>query len=112
VYNKAHTDYAETEAYFAGQADSLLAIARQNPNDFQQNYINKAVEVEGVVNQVGSTRFTLGSGVICTLDSTYLKYMPAMADTVLVKGRVVGTDEDILTAEVLCTLDQCIIIDP
>ncbi len=111
VYNKAHTDYATEESHYVGHADSLHQIASDNQVEFHQEFINKAVEIEGVVKEVGLTRFTLGSGMICALDSAYIQYMPKVGDTVMIKGRVVGTDEDILTADILCNLDQCIFIN-
>jgi hypothetical protein len=111
VYNKEHKDYAKADSHYVGHADSLHQMASENQDKFQQEFINKAVEIEGVVKEVGLTRFTLGSGMICTLDSAYIEYMPKVGDTVMVKGRVVGTDEDILTADILCNLDQCIFIN-
>lgn len=111
VYNKAHTDYQEEKAHFVGQADSLHLIAVEDQEKFHQDYVNKAVEIKGIVKEVGQSRFTLGNGMICTLDTAYLEFMPEVGDTVMVKGRVVGTDEDILTADILCNLDQCVFIN-
>ena len=112
VYNKAHVDYVEENAHYVGHADSLHEKAVADQAKFHQEYVNKAVEIEGVVKEVGITRFTLGNGMICALDTAFLEFMPKVGDTVMVKGRVVGTDEDILTAEILCTLDQCVFVSP
>ncbi len=110
VYNKPHVDYQETDAAYVGHADSLHAEAVQNPTDFTENYVNEAVEIEGTVVEVGTSAFRLGNGMICTIDTNYREFLPTVGEVVTVKGRVVGTDEDILTAEIICNLDRCVVV--
>ena len=110
VYNKAHVDYQASDALFIGQAEVLHDQAVADAAVFKETYVNQAVEVEGKVSEVGSSSFTLKPGLICTLDTNYLEDLPNTGDLVNVKGRVVGTDEDILTSEIICILDQCVIL--
>lgn len=112
VYNKAHVDYTEAEAAFTGNADALLTEILADESLFQEKYVNQAVEVSGVVSEVGSSSFKLGSGFICTVDETKVLEMPESGSSATVKGRIVGLDEDILTGEKLCTLDQCTLVAP
>lgn len=109
VYNKAHTNYQQATAVFVGQADELLAKTSQS--NFLETYLNQAVEVSGSVTEQGSTGFTLGSGLICTLDSSQVRALPNLGDVVTIKGRLVGVDEDILTGETICNLDQCVLLE-
>lgn len=110
VYNKAHTNFQEEESAFIGLADELRSKALDDENTFKTAFLNKAVEIKGVVTESGSNTFTLGSGIICTLDPSIDQKTPEMGAEVKVKGRLVGTDEDLLTMELICNLDQCVII--
>ncbi len=111
VYNKDHVNYQEEAAVFSGEADLLRDQAQQNTASFTEKFLNQAIEVQGTVQETGTTFFTLGSGVICNVDESQLKKMPKIGDEISVKGRLVGTDEDILTGEIICNLDQCVIIN-
>lgn len=110
VYNKAHVNYQESKAVFIGQAEVLHNKAVANSTEFTETYVNQAVEVDGVVSEVGTSSFTLDARLICTLDTNHADDLPNIGQSVTVKGRVVGVDEDILTEETICTLDQCVII--
>ena len=110
VYNKAHVDYQDSDAVFIGYADSLHQEAVEDGSTFVENYVNEAVEVEGTVVEVGHSSFKIGNGMICTVDTAFREYLPEIGDFVTVKGRVVGADEDILTSEIICKLDQCVIL--
>ena len=110
VYNKAHVNYQESDAVFTGQAEALHNKAIANVAEFTQTFVNQAVEVDGLVSEVGTSSFTLDAGLICTLDTNHVDELPTIGQNVTVKGRVVGVDEDILTEETICTLDQCVII--
>ena len=110
VYNKAHTDFQKADAAFMGEANSLLEKALQDNGAFMEAYMNQAVELSGVVGEVGTQSFTLGNGVICTLDPNVEQSLPNSGDQVKLKGRVVGTEDDILTGDLVCNVDQCVII--
>jgi hypothetical protein len=110
VYNKAHKDYQEAESAFVGDANALLSQATENSASFIDTYMNQAVEVEGIVGDVGTQSFTLGSGLICTLDPNVEQELPGSGEIIKLKGRVVGIEDDLLTGDLLCNLDQCVIL--
>jgi len=110
VYNKPHTDFQAEDAAFIGLADELHAKALENENLFNEAFLNEAVEVEGVITEAGTNSFTLSNGIVCTLDPNIEQNIPEFGQDVKVKGRVVGTEDDILTGELICNLDQCVII--
>lgn len=111
VYNKSHTDFQRADSAFVGEANSLLEKAVQDNGAFMEAYMNQAVEVTGEVGEVGTQSFTLGTGMICTLDPNLGQILPSSGAVVKVKGRVVGIDEDILTGDIICNLDNCTFID-
>lgn len=110
VYNKSHVDFQEEDAAFTGQADELHQQAIADAVTFLEKYRNKAVQVEGVVTEAGSQGFTLNNGIICNLEASSTQNVPTVGEKIMVKGRVVGTDEDLITAEIICNLDQCVIV--
>lgn len=110
VYNKSHVNFQEKTAAFSGQADDLHQQAIADAAAFLEKYRNQAVEVEGLVTEAGTQSFTLGSGIICNVDAAKTQNLPSVGENVMVKGRVVGTDEDLITAEIICNLDQCVIV--
>ena len=110
LYNKPHIDYQQSNSVFVGHGNEFLEKARADEAGFSAEFLNKAVELEGIVTEAGSLNFTLDQGLICTLDPTIDQAIPNIGDLVKVKGRMVGKEEDILTMETICNLDQCVII--
>jgi len=111
VYNKAHEDYQKADSAFVGEANALLSQATENSASFSDTYMNQAVEVEGIVGEVGTQSFTLGNGLICTLDPNVEQVFPSSGEIIKLKGRVVGTEDDLLTGDLICNLDQCVILN-
>lgn len=109
VYNKSHTNYQEETAAFVGTAIELNTKARENPTAFMEEYRNQAVEISGVVQESANSSYILETGVSCAVAEGNENDIPTTGENVTVKGRVVGTEEDILTGDVNAKLDQCVV---
>ena len=110
VYNKSHVNYATKDAAFVGAADSLYTIIQADQEAFKKKYINTAIVVEGSVVETNKNNVILNSGLHCHLDSSVINNLPQVNSQLSVKGRVVGISEDILTGDLICNLDQCVIL--
>lgn len=110
VYNKAHVDYSEEKASYTGSSAEFNEILSANQADFSEKYTNTAVILEGRVTESATQSFILDDVFLCTVDSTFAAPLPQLGESLKVKGRVVGIEDDIL-GNVLCRLDQCIRIE-
>ncbi len=111
VYNKSHLNYATEDAAFVGTTDSLYTIIETDQEAFRKKYINTAIVVEGSVLETNKFNVILNLGFHCHLDSSVINTLPQVNSEVSVKGRVVGITEDILTGDLICNLDQCVILE-
>jgi hypothetical protein len=111
VYNKAHVDYSEAKALFNGTAAVLYAEATANNQTFVSTYQNNAVIVAGAISEKGENYFFIEGHIKCTTDSTVDLSNLAVDKLITTKGRVVGVDEDILTGELIISMDKCTLLD-
>lgn len=106
VYNKSHTDYQNVEAVYKGDASGFYTEATSGV--FTEKYLNQAVEVTGDIAQVESeSMLILEPGIICQADSTQSFDGLRKKQSITIKGRAVGTDEDLLTGDLFIRFDNC-----
>jgi DNA replicative helicase MCM subunit Mcm2 (Cdc46/Mcm family) len=97
---KAGRNISTEEATFVIPAVTLAAEYTANPAAADTKYLNKTIEVKGLVTQVSDSVVTLDSAVFCSFDRLPVN---SSNKTISIKGRCIGYDE--LFSEV--KLDQC-----
>lgn len=110
LYNKPHRN-ASGEAYVSIQAAELFNLFETNEAQANENYLDKIIEVHGVVsaasvNQQGTKVLILEStdpmfGVSCTLANTKIDFHPG--DNVRLKGFCKGYLSDVV-------LTDCVVV--
>ncbi len=106
VYNKAHTDYQKASAVYSGDAVTFYADAQGNLEEFNTKYLNKAVEITGTVKNIEGGSYILEPYLNCRLADN-ATFTPNAGDAVQLKGRYVGSDNDLLSDELVIILDNC-----
>lgn len=106
VYNKAHTDYQKASAEFNGSAETFYEEAQGDLETFNTKYLNKAVELRGIVINIDGGVYELEPKINCRLAEN-ATFTPNAGDEVQLKGRYVGSDNDLLTDELVLILDNC-----
>lgn len=100
---KGGRDISSEEASYAFPADSLSGAYAADVAAADTRFLNKTVEVSGVVTEVRDSVMVIDSTIVCSFD-----IKPAagtMGKNLTIKGRCIGFDE--LFGEV--KLDQCTI---
>jgi len=109
VYSKKHHRNVENEAAITVAASQIVKDYQANENSANAKYLNKAVEVKGVVlseqpDVAGNTTLTLKSGdafsnIFCTLKPGIL--LSAADSVVVVKGICSGFLSDVVLKEAI-----------
>jgi anionic cell wall polymer biosynthesis LytR-Cps2A-Psr (LCP) family protein len=102
MYKDARKISEEAPA-FSLSAEKLLAQYSSNPQKSDSLFLNKTLEINGVITQVTDSVATIDSLVFCGFDHKPDKN--SLSKKVTIKGRCIGYDE--LFNEV--KLDQCTI---
>lgn len=92
------------ESEFAVSGAQIFEDFSTNSESASKKYLNKAVEITGIVTTINQNVITLDGKVSCQLQ---VKSNVKLNTNVKVKGRVTGFDD--LVEEV--KLDQCLIVD-
>lgn len=98
---KPARDISSEDASYEVVATQLVAEYEKNPEAADSKYLNRTIEVKGIITGVADSVIMIDSVVVCGFDK-----LPAKKNTgnpVQVKGRCIGYDE--LFGEV--KLDQC-----
>jgi tRNA_anti-like len=105
VLYKEGRNIAQEEAAVALPAAKLVEAYTANQQKADSLYLNKTIEVQGVVTAAQDSVLTVGGTVFCSFDQ--LPDKTSLNKTVTVKGRCIGFDE--LFGEV--KLDQCTLLN-
>jgi len=102
VLYKENRNISQEEAAAALPAKTLIDAYTANQQSADSLYLNKTIEVEGIVTKAEDSVLTVGEHVFCSFDD-----LPkaSLNKKVTIKGRCIGFDE--LFGEV--KLDQCTI---
>jgi len=103
VLYKDNRNISQEEATAALPAKTLVDAYTANQQNADSLYLNKTIEVQGLVTKVEDSVLTVGGQVFCSFD--ILPDKNSLNKNVTVKGRCIGFDE--LFGEV--KLDQCTI---
>ena len=108
-YNYIYQDHRDIENEVAEFSVSSFEIAQLFSKDVksaEQNFLNKTIEVSGLVSEINVSEITLDDKVFCQF-SDGLKIPLDKNSKAKIKGRVIGYDD--LLEQV--KLDQCTIIE-
>lgn len=108
-YNYIYQDHRDIENETAAYTMSAAEIAQLFSDDTvsaEQQFLNKTIEVSGLVSEVLQKELTLENKVFCQFSTTLGKGIEQNSK-VKIKGRVIGYDD--LLEQI--KLDQCSIID-
>jgi hypothetical protein len=106
VYNKSHADFQSMKPSFSGNATELY---EKIDDQFMENFREKAVEVKGALISIEGRSAIMEPGVQIRIHDDAEIPEWEIGDIIAVKCRVVGTEEDILTGEILLLCDQCMV---
>jgi len=108
-YNYVYQDHRNIEKEVATVIISSTVISyefSQNPSKAEKKYINKTIEVFGLITESNLKDITLNNKVFCQFENLIDKSLK-IDSKLKVKGRVIGFDD--LLEQV--KLDQCSIIN-
>lgn len=102
-----HRDIKTETPVFSIPAASLAIEFQENPVTAETKFLNKTIEVTGVVTELSSSDLTLDNTTFCNLSKDSNTESINLNDKIIIKGRCIGYD-DLLE---LIKLDQCSIIN-
>jgi hypothetical protein len=108
-YNYVYQDHKnidESSSDYALTSDELIAEFKNYPDDSTLKYLDKVLQISGIITEFTSEYIVLNKGVSCYFLSTTPENIN-INDDVLVKGRCIGYDS--LLEEV--KIDQSTIIN-
>lgn len=100
-----HRDIATETSSFNLTSNDLINEFSINPIDSETKYLNKTIEVKGLLTNLSTNTMTLDDKVFCQF-SNKIKKTPLNNSLIKIKGRFIGYDD--LLKEI--KLDQCSII--
>ncbi|WP_298345248.1 hypothetical protein [uncultured Algibacter sp.] len=99
-----HRDIASEEPEFSITPEQIVNTFKTNLKDSEKKYLNKTIELTGIVTESNSKDLTLNHDVFCQ----FLQNQNASLNAnIKIKGRCIGYDD--LLEQV--KLDQCYIIN-
>ena len=100
---KDHRDIETEKAAFTVNSKEIVSGFLQNAEATNTKYLDKTIEIKGVVTEVDNLSLVLDGQVFCTFNE---KPKVEENQEVVIKGRLIGFDD--LLEEV--KIDQCVII--
>ncbi len=101
-----HRDIESEQAEFTMSSSEINQLFSENSTSAEQKFLNKTIEVSGIITDINSNDITIGDSVFCQF-STNLETSLNKNENIKIKGRVIGYDD--LLDQV--KLDQCTIIN-
>jgi len=102
---RAHRNIEKEQPSYVVSVRLIIKEFLDNPSASESKYLNKTIEINGIVTENGDSYITLDNSVFCqfnTLTALNLK----LGDSLNVKGRCIGYDS--LLEQI--KLDQCTIV--
>lgn len=107
-YNYVYKDHRNIEGEKAQYSLTAQQIHSEFMDDLdvsQKKYLNKTIEISGLVSEMNDTEITLEDKVFCQFSQQITKKDIQLNSKITVKGRFIGFDD--LLEQI--KLDQCII---
>ncbi|MAB47162.1 MAG: hypothetical protein CMC05_00845 [Flavobacteriaceae bacterium] len=99
---KDHRDIESEQTEFTMSSVEINQLFSKNPTSAEQKFLNKTIEVSGLITDINSNDITIDDTVFCQF-SNNLEPSLDKNEKVKIKGRVIGYDD--LLEQV--KLDQC-----
>jgi hypothetical protein len=97
-----HRDIENEQTEFSMSSVEINQLFSKNPTSAEQKFLNKTIEVSGLITDINSNDITIDDKVFCQF-SNNLEPSLDKNEKVKIKGRVIGYDD--LLEQV--KLDQC-----
>lgn len=97
-----HRDIENEQTEFSMSSVEINQLFSKNPTSAEQKFLNKTIEVSGLITDINSNDITIDDKVFCQF-SNNLEPSLNKNEKVKIKGRVIGYDD--LLEQV--KLDQC-----
>lgn len=101
-----HRDIESEQAEFTMTSSEVNQLFSENSTSAEQKFLNKTIEVSGIITDINSNDITISDSVFCQF-SNNLETSLDKNENIKIKGRVIGYDD--LLEQV--KLDQCTIIN-
>ncbi len=101
-----HRDIQKEQSEYVINSNFLANEFSQNSIDSEKKYLNKTIEISGVITEINNSDITLNNSVFCQFNNTINRTLN-IKDTITIKGRCIGYD-DLLE---LVKIDQSAIIE-
>ena len=101
-----HRDIQKEQAEFVVFSTSITKEFLQNSMEAEKKYLNKTIEISGVITEITENDITLNNNVFCQFSSK-ITTLFTTKDSITIKGRCIGYD-DLLE---LVKIDQSTIIE-
>lgn len=101
-----HRDIQKEQAEFVVFSTSITKEFLQNSMEAEKKYLNKTIEISGVITEITENDITLNNNVFCQFSSK-ITTLFTTKDSITIKGRCIGFD-DLLE---LVKIDQSTIIE-
>ncbi|MCH7525671.1 MAG: hypothetical protein IIC74_11940 [Bacteroidetes bacterium] len=101
-----HRDIQKEQAEFVVSSTSITKEFLQNSMEAEKKYLNKTIEIRGVITEITENDITLNNNVFCQFSSKITNLFTTK-DSITIKGRCIGYD-DLLQ---LVKIDQSTIIE-
>ena len=100
-----HRDIQKEQPEYVISSNFLANEFLQNSIEAEKKYLNKTIEINGVITEINITDITLNNSVFCQFVNTINNTLKTN-DNIIIKGRFIGYDD--LLEQV--KLDQCNVI--
>lgn len=102
---KSHRNIENETPTYVVSVKSIINEFLENPTESENKYLNKTIEINGVVTELGTNDIILDNAVFCQFNKQIIQNL-RINDSLSVKGRCIGYDS--LLEQV--KLDQCIVV--
>lgn len=100
-----HRDIQKEQPEYVISSNFLANEFSRNSIEAEKKYLNKTIEINGVITEINITDITLNNSVFCQFVNTINNTLKTN-DNIIIKGRFIGYDD--LLEQV--KLDQCNVI--
>lgn len=97
-------DIQKEEAVYIVTSKAIIKEFSKNTNVATKKYIDKSIEIKGVITSVNDSLISIDESVLCKMNEINISTV-IVGKNVSVKGRVIGFDD--LMGEI--KLDECVI---